>query len=49
MEGPIAPATYIAEDGLVGHQGKEGPFVLWRLNAAMYGNARTRKQEWVDW
>jgi hypothetical protein len=25
MEGPIAPATYVAEDGLVGHQWEERP------------------------
>jgi hypothetical protein len=28
MKGPMAPATYVAEDGLVGHQLEEGPLVL---------------------
>ena len=32
MEGPMAPAPYTAEDGLVGHQWEEGPLVLKRLN-----------------
>jgi hypothetical protein len=27
MKGPMAPATYIAEDGLVGHQWEERPLV----------------------
>jgi hypothetical protein len=26
MEGPMAPATYVAEDGLVGHQWESGPW-----------------------
>jgi hypothetical protein len=33
MKGPMAPATYIAEDGLVGHQWEERPLVQWRLHA----------------
>ena len=28
MEGPMAPATYVAEDGLVRHQWEERPLVL---------------------
>jgi hypothetical protein len=31
MEGPMAPATYVAEDGLVRHQWEERPLILWRL------------------
>ena len=33
MEGPMAPATYVAEGGLVGHQWEERPLVLRRLDA----------------
>jgi hypothetical protein len=33
MEGPMAPAAYVAEDGLVGHQWEEKPLVIWRLDA----------------
>jgi hypothetical protein len=43
----MAPATYVAEDGLVGHQWEEGPLVLRCLHALMYGNTRTGKWEWV--
>jgi len=28
MEGPMIPATYVAEGGLVGHQWEERPLVL---------------------
>jgi hypothetical protein len=28
MEGPMAPATYVAEDGLVRHQWEERPLIL---------------------
>jgi hypothetical protein len=28
MEGPMAPAIYVAEDSLVGHQWEERPFSL---------------------
>ncbi|KRY94964.1 hypothetical protein T4B_4070 [Trichinella pseudospiralis] len=28
MEGPMAPAAYVAEDGLVSHQWEERPLVL---------------------
>lgn len=43
----MAPAAYVGEDGLVGHQREERPLVLRRLNAPVYGNARTVRQEWV--
>ena len=33
MEGPMAPATYVAEDGLVGHQWEERPLGLRVFNA----------------
>jgi hypothetical protein len=33
MEGPMAPAAYVAEDGFVDHQWKEWPLVLWKLYA----------------
>jgi len=32
-EGPMAPAAYVAEDGLFRHQWEERPLVLWRLDA----------------
>ena len=43
----MAPLSYVAGDGLVGHQWTERPFVLWRLDAPKYGNARAVRQEWV--
>jgi hypothetical protein len=49
MEGPITPAAYVAEDGLVGHQWEDSPLVLWRFYDPVQGNARARKQEWVGW
>jgi hypothetical protein len=33
MEGPMAPASYVAEDGLVGHQLEERPWGLSVFNA----------------
>jgi hypothetical protein len=33
LEGPMTPAAYVAEDGLVGHQWEERPLVLRRLDA----------------
>ena len=33
MEGPMALATYVAEDGLAGHQWEERPLGLRRFNA----------------
>jgi hypothetical protein len=47
MELPMAPATYVAGDGLVGNQCEEMPLVVWRLDAPVLGNARMVKQEWV--
>jgi hypothetical protein len=37
----MAPAAYIAEDGLVGHQWEERP--LLRSYAPVQGNARAKK------
>jgi hypothetical protein len=42
-------AAYVAEDGLVGHQWNEWPFVLQRLYFPVQGNATFSKQEWVGW
>jgi hypothetical protein len=47
MEGSIALAVYVAEDGLVGHQWEERPSGLRVFNAPVEGNARAGKQEWV--
>ena len=35
MEGPMAPATYVAEDGLVGHQWEERLLGLRVFDAAV--------------
>jgi len=43
----MAPAIYVAENGLVGHQWEEKPLVLSRLHAPEYGNAMTERHEWV--
>jgi len=43
----MAPAAYVAEDGLVGHEWEEKPLVLRRLNAPMLRNARAGKHEGV--
>jgi hypothetical protein len=45
----VSLVAYVAEDGLVSHQWEERPLVLQRLYAPVQGNARARKQEWVDW
>ena len=45
----VSLASYVAEDGLVGHYWEERPLVLQRLYAPVQENARARKQEWVDW
>ena len=38
MEGPMAPAAYVAEDSIGEHQWKEKPLVLWRYDdATVYG------------
>ena len=42
MDGPMAPAVYVAEDGLVGHQWEKRPFVLWSLDARV-GEYQGRK------
>ena len=33
--GPMAPATYVAEDGPVGHQWEKKPLILRRLDAPL--------------
>jgi hypothetical protein len=33
MDGPMALAAYVAEDGLIGHQWKVCPLVLWGFDA----------------
>ena len=40
MEGPMALATYVAEDGLVGHQWVEWPLGLKLFDAPVKWNAR---------
>jgi hypothetical protein len=45
----VSLVSYVAEDGLVGHQWEERPLVLRRSYAPVQGNARARKQEWVGW
>jgi hypothetical protein len=42
----MAPATYVAKDGLIGHQWKERSLVLGRLDAPVYRNARAERLEW---
>jgi hypothetical protein len=43
----MAPAVYVAEDGLVGHQWEERPLVLWRLEALAYEDARMVRCAWM--
>jgi hypothetical protein len=43
----MAPAAYVAEDGLVEHQWEERPPVLRVFNAPVLGNARVGGWEWV--
>jgi len=48
----MAPAAYVAEDGLVGHQWKEKPLVLPRLDPPMpppqcRGMGAGRKGGWL--
>jgi hypothetical protein len=45
----VSLVAYVAEDGLVGHHWEERPLVLGRSYTPVQGNARARKQEWVDW
>jgi hypothetical protein len=47
MERLMAPATYVAEDGLVDYQWEERPLVLRSLEAPVWGNAMDRK--WSGW
>jgi hypothetical protein len=47
MEGPMAPAKYVAVDGLVGHQWEQWPLGLRGIDAPVTGNARAGRQEWV--
>ena len=49
MEGPMASAAYVAEDGLVRHQWEERPLVLWKLDDPVCGYARAVRKEWVNW
>jgi len=41
----MAPAAYVAEDGLVGNQWEKSPLVLCRFDTPVEGNARTGKLE----
>jgi hypothetical protein len=44
----MAPAAYVAEDGLVGYQGEERPLMLCRLSALVQRNARVGgRNRWV--
>jgi hypothetical protein len=40
IKGPMAPATYVAEDGIVGHQWEEWPLGLRGFDVPIQGNAR---------
>jgi hypothetical protein len=48
MEGPMVPAVYVAEDGLVGINGRRGP---WSCEGSMYQCRGIRrwggKSRWV--
>jgi len=53
MDRPMAPAAYVAEDGLVGHQWEEKPFVLPRLDPSPLPQCRGMsgqggRKGWVD-
>jgi hypothetical protein len=43
----MAPAAYVSEDGLIGHQWEKRTLVLRMLYSPVYGNVTTGKQEWV--
>jgi len=45
MKSPMPLATYVAENGLVGHQWEERPSVPRVFDAPMYGNTRAGGQE----
>jgi hypothetical protein len=49
MEGPMAPAAYLAKDGLVEHQWEERPLIMRSLDTPVYSNVMTGKWEWVGW
>jgi hypothetical protein len=49
MEGTMAPATYVAKDGLVRHQWVKRPLVLWRLNAPSVGECEGSKAGVGGW
>ena len=44
----MAPAAYVVEDGLIGHQWEEQPLGLRVFDAPVYRNARAGRQKWVD-
>jgi hypothetical protein len=43
----MAPAAYVAEDGLVGYQWEERPLGLRVFDAPKEGNARAGRWKWV--
>jgi hypothetical protein len=43
----VSLVTYVAEDGLVGHQWEDRTLVLRRSYAPVQENARAKKKEWV--
>ena len=43
----MAPAGYVAEDGLICHHWEVRPLILWMLDVPGKGNTRTVRQEWV--
>jgi len=47
MDRTMAPAAYVAEDSLVGHEWEEKPLILPRLNLPVSGNVRVARQEGV--
>jgi hypothetical protein len=45
----VSLVAYVAQDSVVSHQWDERPLVLRSLYAAVQGNAKARKWEWVGW
>jgi hypothetical protein len=45
----MAPASYVAEDGLVGHQWEERPLVLWRLLCPIVGKCQGQESGVGGW
>jgi hypothetical protein len=43
MEEPKAPATYVAENGLIGHQWEERPLVLLKAQCSSVGECQDRE------